>query len=172
MGRLSVLIEKLLFSRVNFKRVLKQALYIFLALLAQNMVLNRARILGVCPFVLPAAAIALGMFEGATWGAVLSLIMGIFADMAYVENTVLFTVLFPMLAFGSALVSQFYVNRRFFAFMGVALVGLLVTGLVQMLHIAAMDSFSLSMVPTVLLQTAWALPLAPLAYYPAAHMME
>lgn len=172
MGRLSNLLEKLIFSRINYRRVLRYALFLFLSLLAQNMVLNRVRILGVCPLVLPAVAVAAGMFEGATWGSLFGLLLGLFADMAYIENSILFTVLFPALAFASAFVSQFFINRRFFAFMGVALAGLLLTGLAQMLRTAVGDSFSLVMLRTVLLQTLWALPLAPLAYYPAAHLME
>ena len=172
MERLVNTIEKLLLSRIDGKRLLRYALYMFLSLLAQTMVLNRVRILGVCPMMLPAVAVAAGMFEGATWGSVFSLIMGIFADMAFIENTVTFTVLFPALAFVSGFVSQFFINRRFFAFMGAALGALLITGIVQMLRTAAMDAFSASMIPTVLLQTLWSLPLSALAYLPPARWME
>ena len=172
MDRFSSTIERLILSRIRTKRVLRYALFMFLSLLAQTMVLNRFRILGVCPMVLPAVAVAVGMFEGATWGSIFSLVMGIFADMAFVENTVTFTVLFPALAFVSGFVSQFFINRRFFAFMGVALGALLATGLVQMLRTAAMDVFSLSMIPTVLLQTLWSLPFAVLAYLPPARWIE
>ena len=172
MDRFSSTIERLILSRIRTKRVLRYALFMFLSLLAQTMVLNRFRILGVCPMVLPAVAVAVGMFEGATWGSIFSLVMGIFADMAFVENTVTFTVLFPVLAFVSGFVSQFFINRRFFAFMGVALAALLATGLVQMLRTAAMDVFSLSMIPTVLLQTLWSLPFAVLAYLPPARWIE
>ena len=172
MERLANTIEKLILSRINGRRVLRYALFMFLSLLAQTMLLNRFRILGVCPMVLPAVAVAVGMFEGATWGAVFSLIMGIFADMAFIENTVLFTVLFPALAFVSGFVSQFFINRRFFAFMGVALAGLLITGFAQLLHTAVSDVFSLSMISTALLQTLWSLPFAVLAYLPPARWIE
>ena len=172
MNRLMNFLERLLTSKINYKRLLQYILFLFLSLLAQNMVLNRVRILGVCPFVLPAVAVAVGMFEGATWGALFSLLMGVFADMAYIENTVTFTVLFPLLAFGSGFISQFFINRRFFAFMGAALVGLLVTGIVQMLLTAAGDSLSFVMIRVVVLQTLWAMPFAVLAYFPAAHWIE
>ncbi|MBR4549915.1 MAG: hypothetical protein IKO83_08380 [Oscillospiraceae bacterium] len=172
MEHLARLIEKLIVSRINGRRVLRYALFMFLSLLAQTMVLNRIRILGVCPMVLPAVAVAVGMFEGASWGAFFSLIMGIFADMAFIENTVLFAVLFPALAFVSGFVSQFFINRRFFAFMGVALAALLVTGFVQLLHTAVSDVFSLSMISTALLQTLWSLPFAVLAYLPPARWIE
>ena len=88
--------------------------------------------------------------------------------MAFVENTVLFTVMFPLLAFATGFVSQFFINRRFFAFVGAAVLGLLITALGQMLHTSTMDGFSAVMIRTVILQTLWSLPLALLAYiFPA-----
>ena len=172
MDRFSNTIDRLILSRIKTGRVLRYALFMFLSLLAQTMLLNRFRIAGVCPMVLPAVAVAVGMFEGATWGSIFALIMGIFADMAFIENTITFTVLFPILAFASGFVSQFFINRRFFAFMGVALAALLATGVVQMLLTAAGDAFSVSMLSTVLLQTLWSLPFSVLAYLPPARWIE
>ena len=54
MDRFGNLIEKMILARINTRRVLRYALYMFLSLLAQTMVLNRLRIAGVCPLVLPA----------------------------------------------------------------------------------------------------------------------
>ena len=170
--RLRESIVKDYFSRIRVRRVLKYALYLFLALLVQNMLFTQLRIAGVCPMILPAVAIAVGMFEGATWGAVFSLIMGIFADMAFVENTILFTLLFPALAFASGFVSTYFINRRFFAFMGAALLGLAITALVQMMHTVATDTFATVMFRTVVLQTLWSLPFAVLAYLPPARWIE
>ncbi len=160
------------FSAKNIKRLLKYALYMFLALITQNMLFTQIRPLGVCPLVLPAVAVAVGMFEGATFGAVFSLIMGFFADMAFIENTTTFTILFPALAFASGFVAQFFINRRFFAYMGAAFVGLLATGIVQMLKTSAMDAFASVMLVTVFLQTLWSMPPAVLAYYPPAEWIE
>lgn len=160
------------FSAKNIKRLLKYALYMFLALITQNMLFTQIRPLGVCPLVLPVVAVAVGMFEGATFGAVFSLIMGFFADMAFIENTTTFTILFPALAFASGFVAQFFINRRFFAYMGAAFVGLLATGIVQMLKTSAMDAFAPVMLVTVFLQTLWSMPPAVLAYYPPAEWIE
>lgn len=166
------LLTKLLTSQLNTKKLLRYALFIFLALVVQNMLFTQLRILGVCPLVLPAAVVAAGMFEGPVAGAIISVLLGLFADMAFVENTVLFTLLFPILSFGAGFMAQFFLNRRFFAYMGAAAVGLLLTGLIQMLLTAARDSFSLGMLSAVLLQTLWAMPFAPLAYLAAAHWMQ
>lgn len=163
---------KEIFEKINVKRIFQYWLFMFLSLIAQNMLFTQLRPLGVCPLVLPAVAVAVGMFEGAIWGAVFSLIMGIFADMAFIENTIVFTVLFPALSFAIGFVAQFFINRRFFAYMGAALIGLLVTGVVQMLKTAAMDVWAASMISTVLLQTLWSLPFAALAYFPAAEWIE
>lgn len=160
------------FSQLYIRRILKYLLYMFVALLTQNMLLTRFRPLGVCPMILPAVCTAVGMFEGSTWGAVFSLILGIFADMAFVENTVLFTILFPALAFAAGFVSQFFINRRFFAYMGLAFLALAVTAAAQMIVTAAGDAFSLSMLPTAALQTLWSLPAAAPAYYPPAHWID
>ena len=108
---------KELLAKINLRRMLLYALYLFLVLIFQNMALTQIRPLGVCPFMLPAAVVAVGMFEGASWGAIFGLLMGIFADMFYVESTVGFTLLFPAIAFAVGFVSQFFINRRFFAYM-------------------------------------------------------
>ena len=159
---------KYMMPQVNWKRVLRYLLYLFLCLLAQTMLLSRARIVGICPYVLPACAVALGMFEGPVAGALYSLLLGYFADMAFVENTVLFTVVFPLLAFLTGFISQFFINRRFFAYMGAALAGLLLTAFGQMLHTSTMDGFAAAMIPTAVMQALWSLPLAALAYvFPA-----
>lgn len=62
---------KEIFSKINVKRVLSYALYMFLALVAQNMLFTQFRLFGTCPMVLPAVAVAVGMFQGATWGSIL-----------------------------------------------------------------------------------------------------
>ena len=160
------------FGQLYIKRILKYVLFLYLSLVVQNMLFTRIRPMGVSPFVLPAVCVAAGMFEGATWGSVFSLVLGIFADMAFVETKILFTLLFPVIAFFSGFVSQFFINRRFFAFMGITLVALFLTAVVQATAVTARDAFSFSMLPTIALQTIWSLPPAALAYFPPARWIE
>lgn len=160
------------FDQLYIKRILQYALYMFLALVMQNMLFTQIRPFGVCPMVLPAVCTAVGMFQGSMVGAVFGLVLGVFADMAFVENTLLFTLLFPVLAFFAGFVCQYFVNRRFFAFMGLAFAASLITALAQMLSTSVRDAASVSMVSTVVLQTVWSLPPAVLAYFPPAKWIE
>lgn len=98
--------------------------------------------------------------------------MGIFADIFYVESTVGFTLLFPAIAFAVGFVSQFFINRRFFAYMVAACAALLVTGVAQMLRVLVLEGWSFAFLSTVILQTLWSLPPAVLAYFPPAKWIE
>ncbi|MCR5664077.1 MAG: hypothetical protein K6G17_04250 [Oscillospiraceae bacterium] len=159
-------------KKIDLRRVLLYALYLFLTLVFQNMVLTQIRPLGVCPFVLPAAVVAAGMFEGGVWGAVFGLVMGVYADMAFIESTVGFTLLFPALAFAAGFVTHFFLNRRFFGYMVTAAVALLVTAALQMLRVLLAEGWDASMLSTVLLQTLWSLPPAALVWLPPARWMR
>lgn len=167
---MNTVIQKDILEKINFGKVSRYALYLIVVLILQNILFTQMRLFGVCPLVLPAVAVAMGMFEGATLGAVFSLIMGIFADMAFIENTIFFTLLFPALSFLAGFVSNYYINRRFFAYMGAAAGGLLITAAAQILKTSAMDTFSPVMITTGLLQTLWSLPFAALVYYPPSRL--
>ena len=110
--------------------------------------------------------------EGATLGPLFSLIMGIFADMSFVEHTIFFALVLPALSFAAAFVSQFFINRRFFAFMGITLAALFITAVLQMLKTLAGDTWSGAMLSTIIVQTLWSLPFSAVAYFPPAKWIK
>ena len=61
-------------EKIDLRKVVRYTLFMFLTLMAQNMVFSHIRLFGVKPMLLPSAAAAVGMFEGATWGPLFSLV--------------------------------------------------------------------------------------------------
>ena len=111
-----------LINREKLRRALLYLLYMLLCLLAQDSIFANLRLFGVNMLFLPAAVVAVGMFEDGVWGAVFGLVMGFLADISY-DNTALF----------SGVLSRWYVNRRFFAYMLVSTLAGAVTAFFQML---------------------------------------
>lgn len=87
-----------LMNREKLRRALLYLLYVLLCLLAQDSIFASLPLFGVNMFFLPAAAVAIGMFEDGVWGAAFGLVLGFLADISY-NNTALFVALFPALAF-------------------------------------------------------------------------
>lgn len=164
-------IKKLL-NKDIYIRTLWYLLYMFIVVLVQTMVLTHIRVAGVCAFILPTAAVAVGMFEGSTWGTLFGLLMGIITDMFFVESTVMYTMLFPAIGFATGFVSQFFINRRFLSYMVSSAAALLITGFVQMLGVSVSDVWSISMIGTVLLETLWSIPIAAVVYLPPAKWID
>ena len=161
-----------LFTKEKIRKFLLYVLYMFLTLGLQNMILPFVRPLDISPMVLPAAVVAVGMFEGATKGALFGLAMGIFADLNYIESVTTFTLLLPIIGFAMGFVSQFFINKRFFAYMVVCLAAFLVTGLVQLVKVLVLDGWAFSMVTVLVVQALWSLPFAVLLYFPPAKWIE
>ena len=144
-----------LINREKLRRALLYLLYMLLCLLAQDSIFANLRLFGVNMLFLPAAVVAVGMFEDGVWGAVFGLVMGFLADISY-DNTALFTAVFPALGFFSGVLSRWYVNRRFFAYMLVSTLAGAVTAFFQML----------GMLFTAVVQLVWSLPMAAALYFP------
>lgn len=163
---------KELFDAKKARRVLAYAILLLLTLLVQNAVFSRITFFGVKALFLPAACVAVGIFGGGVRGAVFGLFLGLFGDMSYAENTVLFTVLFPVIGFFSGFAEEFFLNRRFFPFLAAAFAALLLTGLLQAATAAAFSGGALvPLLKTAGLQTLWSLPEAAV-FYPIVKRMS
>lgn len=158
---------------IDFKKMrvfLEYAVYLLITMLLQGLLFSRLSIFGVKGFVLPAAAVAAGMFLGGVRGAVFGICLGLVTDMSYTESTFMYTMVFALIGFGAGFASEFYINKSFVVFMVLGVIAVLLTGLVQLLNAVIFNGAEL--VPgllTVLLQTAFSvLPIA-LLYLPFRH---
>lgn len=159
-----------IFQLLEWKKIrviLEYAVYMILVMLLQSLLFSRISIFGAKGFIIPAAAVAAGIYLGGVRGAVFGIFLGLFTDMASSETTVLFTVLFPIIGFGAGLASEFYINKSFFAFMFFSTAAILLTGLAQLaLALFSGGTAILDGLLMVLLQTLLSIPPVMLLYLP------
>ena len=155
---LNRLIQALEWKKVRM--VIQYAVYMLLVMLLQSVLFSRISIFGAKGFIIPAAAVAAGIY-------LVGIFLGLFTDMAFSETTVLFTILFPMIGFGAGFASEFYINKSFFAFMIFSVAAILLCGIVQLIHALVGGGTELTAgLITVLLQTVLSVLPVMLLYLP------
>lgn len=158
-----------LLELINMRKVRKALLYlccILAAIWLQTMMLSRNGLLGVKPFFIPAVAVTIGMFEGGVWGALLGCVAGIACDVSFSDTTVLFMVLFAVIGFFSGLLTEFFINRRFVAWLLLSVLALLLTAFCQIVPLWVFRGTSFGPLAGVgLLQCLWSLPFSVLTYF-------
>ena len=159
----------MLVDLINIKRlrlIAMYAAYLSLAFFFQDSVFNNLRIFGVKPLFIPAAVVAIGMFEQGIWGGALGLFIGLVADrcMGY---SALFTILFPVIGFFSGILSRWLINKRFVAFIAAGFAAILVTGMFQILTVWAFyGQMKATMFINALIQAAISIPFTAPLYVP------
>ena len=161
---------------IDIEKVRRAIMYtalLFAALVLQNMVISEFPIFGAKALFVPALVVAVGLFEGGVWGGVFGLFAGLLGDSAFSGNTVMFTVVFPILGFAAGLLADFMINRRFFSFMLLSLISLGFTALCQIFPLFAFDGAKLGdLLSTALVQTLWSLPFAAPIYLVTKRIAE
>lgn len=154
---------------IDLKKIRKALWYLLcvgVTISLQNLLFSRLAPLGVRAFFVPLIVVAIGVYEGAVWGAVLGLITGYFCDINALDSTVMYLILFAALGFASGFLTEFFINRRFFSFFVLSLAALLVTVVCQVVPLWIFRGQSLgALLPTMLLQVLWSLPFTVPAYF-------
>ncbi len=156
-----------IFEWKKVRVILQYAVYMLLVMLLQSLLFSRISIFGAKGFIIPAAAVAAGLYLGGVRGAVFGIFLGLFTDMAFSETTVLFTLMFPIIGFGAGFASEFYINKSFPAFMIFGIAAIFLCGVIQMLHAMLVGTTELGpAIVTVLLQTLLSILPTALLYLP------
>ena len=154
---------------IDFKKIRKALWYILCVIVTlslQNLLFSQVEIFGTRAFFAVVIVVAIGVFEGAIWGATLGLITGYFCDISMLESTATFAVLFAIVGFAAGFLAEFVINRRFFSYFVLALVALIAATLCQIVPLWIFKSTALgSLLPTALLQIVWSAPFSVPAYF-------
>lgn len=159
----------MLLDLINLKKIRRALLYLLcmtVTLWLQTAVFSRVAPFGVKPFFVPVIAVAVGLWEGGVWGGVMGLVTGFHCDMAYGESSVTYLVLFAAFGFGAGLLGEFFINRRFVAFLLLSLAALAVTAVCQIFPLWAFRGVPLgTLFPVAVPQVLISLPFAVPAYF-------
>ena len=148
------------------RRGVLYTLYLLLFLLLQNVVFSHIAPLGVRAMFMPALVVAVALFEGGHRGGYFGLAAGIVCDLFFAGQRVLFTLLFPAMAFVVGLLADFYLNRRFFTYAVFAVLALFLSAFAQMFSLLVYKGQgSWALWGTAILQTLWSVPFIFPAYY-------
>ena len=154
-----------LINKDKVHRALWCALYMAVTLLLQNTVFAHIALFGVRAMFVPAVVVAVGVFEGGTWGAVFGLVAGYFGAMGYPGTGMLFAVLFAVIGFGSGMLADYLINNSLLPFLVTCLAAFLLTAFCQMFRLlVTYPASSGSLWLTCILQTLWSIPFLFPAY--------
>ena len=154
-----------LINREKIIRVLLYLVYILAAEFLQDSVVGQIPLFGVNMMFIPAAAVAIGAFEGGVWGAAFGLIAGYLTDISY-GNVALFTALFPAIGFFAGVFARWFVNASLFAYLIMCFAAFAVSAAFQVFELALRGNELLPMLWTALVQSLWSLPMAAVLYFP------
>ena len=150
----------------KLRRGVWYALLLLLFLLLQDVVFSHIAPLGVRSMFLPVLVTAVGLFEGGTRGGWFGLAAGALCDLSLGSQTVMFTVLFPLIGFAVGFFTDFFLNRRLFSYAVMAVISLLLAAFCQMFGLLIFrGENSWALWRTALLQTLWSVPFLFPAYY-------
>lgn len=159
----------IIYDLIDLKKLRRAALYVLyliIMLTLQELLLSRIHPLGVRAMPMPALIAAIGLFEGGLWGGLFGVFAGLFCDMTSANTTVLLTITLAAVGFLSGLLCEVLINRRFYSYMIVAALMLLLSALCQALPVWIYHSAApLALLRTAALQAAWSLPFAVPAYF-------
>lgn len=155
-----------LINKEKIHRVLWCALYMAVTVALQTTAFAHIALFGVHAMFVPAVVVAVGIFEGGTWGAVFGLVTGYFCAMGYPETGLLFAVLFALIGFGAGMLAAYLINNGIFPFLVTCLAAFLLTAFCQMFRLWIFHGASFWRLLAIALgQSVFSLPLAVPYYY-------
>lgn len=131
----------------RLKKGAVRLILLFLLYFLQSDVFTHLKIHGICPLILPLAAVGFGIFEGGLTGGLWGLVSGIFCDIS-AGYSCTFTVFLTFVGFLSGFLSEFILARGFPSFITVSVITLILCALFQISplifnHSAALGALAL-----------------------------
>lgn len=160
----------------KLRRAIVYALVLAVVFIFQDLLVARLPLFGVRAMMIPAAVVAIGLFEGGAWGGFIGLAAGYLMDRGYTEQTVLFLILFTAIGFFSGVLGKYLFHKGFVSYLVLTTAAMLLISAAQVFRFLFFtDTSAWAVWRTGLLQILWSIPWAIPIYFPckaiAAHPM-
>ena len=151
----------------KLRRAILYALLLAVLFIVQDFVLSHIAVFGVRAVLIPAAVVAVGLFDGGLTGGLFGLAAGYFCDMGSADHIILFTVMLAAIGFFTGILGQFLFHRGFVSYIVLAAAALAIVTFCQMFRFLFFTDTDASAVwRTGLIQLLWSLPWAVPVYFP------
>lgn len=151
----------------KLRRAIVYALVLAVVFILQDLLIARIPLFGVRAMMIPAAVVAIGLFEGGLWGGFIGLAAGYLMDLGYTEQTVLFMILFTGIGFFAGVLGKYLLHKGFVSYLALtAAAMLLITGAQMFRYLFFTDTNAWAVWRTGLLQFLWSIPWAIPVYFP------
>lgn len=160
----------MLLDLIDFSKLRRAVIYgllLVLLFIVQDLLLSHIRLFGVRPMLIPAAIVAIALFDGGLWGGFMGLLAGYFMDMGYAEHLILFSVLFSALGFFIGVLGKYLLHRGFLSYILLFIAAMAIITFCQMFRfLFFVDTASWPVWRTGILQVLWSIPWAVPVYFP------
>lgn len=156
-----------LINLAKLRRAVVYAILLLVLFLIQNLLVSYVALWGVRAMFIPVAVVCVALFEGGVWGAMFGLAAGYFADMGFAENTVLFTILFPVIGYFTGVLGKYTLRKAFITALVLSAAALMLAAFCQMFPFLFFEDTKIwPVLKTGFLQVLWSLPFIFVIYYP------
>lgn len=160
----------MLLDLIDFTKLRRAVIYalLFIVLFVlQDLLIAHITLRGVRPLLIPAAVVAIGLFDGGLWGGFAGLAAGYFCDLGYPEHLFLFTLLLAAIGFFAGVLGKYLLRKGFLSYMVLFLAAMAVITFCQMFRFLFFtDTDPAAVWRTGLIQFLWSIPWAVPIYFP------
>lgn len=154
---------------LDFRKIrllLAYTVYLLIAVFLQDTLFSSVKVFNVKPFLIPAAVCAVGLYEGANTGAFFGFFIGLIAD-RIMGSGILLSLIMPLEGFFSGVLSRWFINKSFPAYMALATVMNLICGAFQGITTMFLHAqyYLLLILMKIILQALVSLPFAVIFFY-------
>ena len=157
----------------KLRRAVIYGLLLVVLFTVQDLIAARITLFGVKPMLVPAAVVAVGLFDGGLWGGFVGLAAGYFTDMGYPEHLFMFTVLLAAAGFFSGALGKYMLHKGFVSYITLTVLVMAVIAFCQMFRfLFLVDTNAWTVWRTGLLQLGWSVLWAVPVYFPCRSVAD